>query len=237
MIGLADELDWVVRGGSEIIIALFTVFPKAYINARERSKKELAYSMRRQDLEHLAEKGVSERIVCDQVFVANRVNDVLSGLRSRIEDLYSSLGKGVSGNSRHSLVLMCNYGEGSPLNDFKLGRYLGNDVLKGDPIDLMGDDNEVRRTLRGIRTKEGVGSLVINGSYSLYHSGVQLPPVSGLENREYNDAVEVGSRTEAMLKFSKNHPTYGSNPVWFYKLNGNKSIIQNGIEYKLYADN
>lgn len=189
------------------------------------------------DLEALLAAGVGERVIQDQLLVASRVSALLNGVREWVEDMYFSLGNniGMSGNSRHSLALMCSYGNGSPLQGLRLGRYLGNDVLKGSPVDLMGDNSEARRTLREIRSREGIGSLVINGTYSLYHSGVQLPGAN-LQAAEYGDEVERGSRTEAMIAFSKRHPTHSSSPVWFYKLNGNRSIIQNGREYELTSN-
>ena len=233
MIELIDKLDWTTN--SEIVAALISVYPKAYINIREFMEKEPEVGMKKGDLEVLVGKGVNGRIISDQLLVANRTDSLLKGIWSWIEDKYFSLGRGMSGNSRHSLVLMCSYGDGSPLNELNLGRYEGNDFLEGNPIDLMGDNSEARGTLREIRNREGVGSLVINGDYSIYHSGVKLPV--NLENHDYNNEVGMGSRTEAMLEFSKRHPTYGDKPVWFYRLNGHKSIIQNGVEYKLRVDN
>lgn len=234
MIDLINEFDLATNPG--IVASLISVCPKAYFNIREFLRKEPDIGMEKGDLEILVGKGVKERIISDQLLVANRVNSVLKGVRSWIEDKYFSLGRGMSGNSRHSLVLMCSYGKGSPLNELNLGRYEGNDLLKGNPVDLMEDDSNARRTLRETRSREGIGALVINGSYSLHHSGVRLPSVN-LKNRDYNDEVERGSRTEAMLEFSRTHPTYGDKPVWFYRLNGHKSVIQNGKEYKLRADN
>ncbi len=243
MLELTNELDWAAN--SQIVLSLMSVYPKAYFNIRGFMKKELDVGMKKGDLEVLLEKGVNEKIIGDQLLVANRANSLLSGIWSWIEDKYFSLGNGMSGNSRHSLVLMCSYGDGSPLKELRLGRYEGNDFLKGSPVDLMGDNSEARKTLREIRNREGIGSLVINGAYSFYHSvvtyrfyhsGVQLPGVS-LENNNYDDKVERGSKTGAMIEFSRRHPTHSNNPVWFYRLNGDKSIIQNGAEYKLCADN
>ena len=196
----------------------------------------LDIGMKKRDLEELLDKGVSERIIADQLVVANRINYLLRNVFGLIEETYFSLGKRMSGNSRHSLVLMCSYGDGSPLRDLKLGRYGGNDLLKGNPVDLMGETRGARRTLREIRSKEGIGSLVINGNYNLHHSGVQLPNVD-IEYGGYEDGIERGSKTEAMVAFSKKHPTNDRNPVWFYKLNGDRSIIQSGVEYKLYSSN
>ena len=93
-----------------------------------------------------------------------------------------------------------------------------------------------KKTLQKTRSMEGMGALVINGHFNLYHSGAQLPNVD-LNSGDYQDHTERGSKTEAMLAFSKRHPTYGENPVWFYKLNGKKSIIQNGTEYVLNREN
>lgn len=192
----------------------------------------LSVEIERQGLEELLDHGVSERVISDQIIVANRVNSLLGGLWGLLEDLYSSFGKWVSGNSRHSFVLMCNYGDKSPLKDFNLGRYGGNDFLNGNPVDLMGKDRNVRETLREIRNREGVGSLVINGHFGLYHSGVQIP---NIDISDYQEDQERGSKTEAILAFSRKHPTYDDNPVWFYRLNGHRSIIQNGKEYMLNA--
>lgn len=192
----------------------------------------LNIEIERQGLEELLDQGVNERVISDQLVVANRIDSLLGGLRGWLEDRYASLGKWVSGNSRHSFVLMCSYGEGSPLNDLNLGRYGGNDFLKGEPMDLMGRDGNVREVLRGIRSREGIGSLVINGHFGLYHSGVQIP---NIDISGYQEDQERGSKTEAMLVFSKKHPTYSDNPVWFYRLNGHRSIIQNGREYMLDA--
>ena len=234
MLEFLDEFNFAANPG--IVLSLISTCPGAYFKARGPMKEELNVGMKKQDLEGLLDRGVSERIISDQLLVANRIDCLLNGIMGQIENIYFSLGRKMSGNSRHSLVLMCNYGDGSPLEVLKLGRYQGNDFLKGNPVDLMEDDREARRTLREIRNKEGVGSLVINGHYNLHHSGVQLPDVS-LENRKYDDNIEKGSKTEAMVSFSRKHPTYGSDSVWFYKLNGERSIIQNGREYKLYADN
>ena len=100
----------------------------------------------------------------------------------------------------------------------------------------MGKEALAKETLQKVRSMEGMGALVINGHFSLYHSGTQLPNVDlGVDT--YQDNAERGSKTEAMLAFSKQHPTYGDDPVWFYKLNGNKSIIQNGAEYVLCREN
>ncbi|MBI2508316.1 hypothetical protein HYV89_05180 [Candidatus Woesearchaeota archaeon] len=233
MIELTTELDLAANSG--IILSLISTYPGAYFKAREPLEGELRVSMMKRDLEGLLARGVSERIIADQTLVANRVDDLLSGIRGKAEDAYFSLGRWMSGSSRHSLVLMCSYGDGSPLVDLKLGRYRGNDFLKGNSINLMGEDTEVRKTLREMRSREGVGSLVINGHYGLYHSGVQLPNID-LDDLNYTDSIEKGSKTEAMLEFSRNHPTYGNDPVWFYRLNGHKSIIQNGVEHKLYKE-
>ena len=234
MIDLINEFD--LATNPEVVASLISVYPGAYFNIRKFLKKEPEVGMEKRDLEILAGKGVNEGLIVDQWLVANRVNSVLNGIWNWVEDKYFSLGKGMSGNSRHSLVLMCSYGDGNPLNELNLGRYLGNDVLKGNPIDLMDDNPRVRRILREIRSREGIGSLVINGSYKLVHSGVQLPDVD-LRDSEYADGEERGSKTEAMLEFSRRHPTYSDHPVWFYKLNGEKSVIQDGIECKLYANN
>ena len=233
MLEITNELDLATNS---LFLSLMSVYPGAYFKAREPMKRELEVSMRKRDLESLLYKGVNEKVISDQLLVANRANSLLNGMWGWIEDKYFTLGKKMSGNSRHSLVLMCSYGEGSPLKELKLGRYEGNDLLKGNPVDLMADDKEARSTLREIRNREGIGTLVINGTYSLYHSGVQLPIVN-LHDRDYNDISEKGSKTEAMMEFSRRHPTYSNNPVWFYKLNGDRSIIQNGAEYNLYTDN
>jgi len=192
----------------------------------------LSVGMEKPDLEKLLDSGVSQRVVADQLFIANRVDHLLGGIFGWVEDSYFSLGRMMSGNSRHSLVLMCSYGDGSPLKDLGLGRYWGNDFLKGKSIDLMSEDHRVKRTLREIRSKEGIGSLVINGSCNIYHSGVQLPNVD-LKDSGYQEDLERGSKTEAIMAFSRRYPTDSSNPVWFYKMNGDRSIIQNGAEYRL----
>ena len=207
-----------------------------YFGISEPIEQTLNLEIERPDLERLLDQGVSERVIIDQVLVANRVNNLLGGFRGRFEDFYFLLGKNVSGNDRHSLVLMCSYGDGSPLEPLGLGRYSGNDFLKGNPIDLMGDACLAKKTLQKTRSMEGMGALVINGHFNLYHSGAQLPNVD-LNSGDYQDHTERGSKTEAMLAFSKRHPTYGENPVWFYKLNGKKSIIQNGTEYVLNREN
>lgn len=234
MLEITNELGWATS--PEIALSLISVYPGAYFKAREPMKKELKVGIKKIDLEILLANGVSEKVISDQLLIANRADSLLSGIWGWIEDKYFALGKGMSGNSRHSLVLMCSYGNGSPLKELRVGRYEGNDFLKGNPVDLMANDNEVKRTLREIRNREGVGALVINGTYSLYHSGVQLPVVN-LESQGYSDMDEKGSKTEAMIEFSRRHPTYSNNPVWFYKLNGDRSIIQNGAEHKLYTDN
>ena len=234
MIEIMNDMELATNPG--IVASLISVYPRAYFNIRKSLKKEPEVGMEKKDLEILAGKGVNEGLIVDQWLVANRVNSVLKGMWGWVEDKYFSLGRGMSGNSRHSLVLMCSYGDSSPIRELNLGRYLGNDVLKGDPVDLMDDNSKVRRTLREIRSREGIGSLVINGSYKLVHSGVQLPDVD-LRDSEYADGEERGSKTEAMIEFSRRHPAYSDHPVWFYKLNGEKSVIQDGIECKLYENN
>ena len=232
MIGFANNVNMVNSGVD--LFSPFTSYP--FLNAIEPMEMGLeiglSVGMERPDLEELLDSGVSQKVVADQLLIANRVDYLLGGILGLIEDSYFSLGKMMSGNSRHSLVLMCSYGDGSPLKDLGIGRYWGNDFLKGEPIDLMGGNHRVKRTLREIRSKEGIGSLVINGSYNMYHSGVQLPNVD-LEDSGYQEDLERGSKTEAIMAFSKKHPTDGSNPVWFYRMNGARSIIQNGAEYKL----
>lgn len=235
MIEIVNDLDW--TRNSDLIMALLSVYPGAYFKTRTQIENEPKYLLSQPDLEHLANKGVSEKVISDQILVSNRVDDVLSGFRSKVEDYLSSfLEKRISGSSRHSLALICSYGDGSPLNDLELGRYPGNDVIKGKPIDLMGNDGDVRGILREVRNREGIGSLVINGHYSLCHTGIQLRPAFNFGNGEYSDTVDVGSRTGAMIELSRAHPTYSRNPIWFYKLNGERSIIQNGKEYILHEN-
>ena len=227
MLEITNELDLATNS---LFLSLMSVYPGAYFKAREPMKRELEVSMRKRDLESLLYKGVNEKVISDQLLVANRANSLLNGMWGWIEDKYFTLGKKMSGNSRHSLVLMCSYGEGSPLKELKLGRYEGNDLLKGNPVDLMADDKEARRALRTIRTEEGVGLLkIFDGKYTLANSGLAFP-FKG-KSGEYNPSEKRGMMISSVLEFSREY-----HPAWFFRLNNGLSLIHNGKTYELEYD-
>ena len=95
-----------------------SILPYLSMSLAKPIEQELELEIERPDLEQLLNQGVSERVIIDQILVANRVNNLLGNWRGKLEDLYFLLGKNISGNDRHSLVLMCSYGDGSPLETF-----------------------------------------------------------------------------------------------------------------------
>ncbi len=174
----------------------------------------------------------------DRILVAHRINNVVAdGPKEKKleEDAIESL----PGYSRHSLVILCSYGD--PLKQFKDLKIRRDDNIIQEPIDIFSTSyDELKSILNELRGKEGIISLVINdGKYQLMYSGIRLPEGSeenilALYKNKYNISTieelknelsltnkELGGfKTQAILYFSIKHSS-GDYAPWFLKVNGN----------------